>query len=80
MADNNDPLMEMVFSFYGGVSRKAPGSNESTLKAISLLPDLDPNPQILEFGCGSGVASIPLGQLLDGEVDVDHILPKRAQS
>ncbi|QDT96791.1 Demethylrebeccamycin-D-glucose O-methyltransferase [Gimesia aquarii] len=56
--------MDMVFSFYEGVKRKGPGSEASTLKAFSLLHDLPELPRIVEFGCGAGVASIPLARSL----------------
>jgi len=35
MADNPDPQMALMFSFYEGVLRKGPGSEASTLKAKS---------------------------------------------
>lgn len=57
--------MEMIFSFFEGLERKGPGSEASTLKALSLLKELPSNPQVIEFGCGSGVASIPLARSLD---------------
>ncbi|QDV50066.1 class I SAM-dependent methyltransferase [Gimesia fumaroli] len=60
--------LEMMFSFFEGVKRKGPGSETSTLKALSLLKELPANPQIAEFGCGSGVATIPLARSLDCSV------------
>ncbi|MCA8984124.1 MAG: methyltransferase domain-containing protein [Planctomycetaceae bacterium] len=65
MTDQTEPSMEMVFSFFEGLQRKGPGSETSTLKALSLLNDLPPKPQIVEFGCGAGVSSIPLARSLD---------------
>ena len=57
-----DSQMALVFSFYEGVERKGPGSEESTLKALSLLDGLPANPRIVEFGCGAGVATIALAR------------------
>ncbi|MCA9054309.1 MAG: class I SAM-dependent methyltransferase, partial [Planctomycetaceae bacterium] len=37
----------------------------STLRALSLLKDLPAKPQVIDFGCGSGVATIPLARSLD---------------
>ena len=59
-----EPPLEMLFSFFEGVRRKGPGSEASTLKALSLLKNLPPNPRIIELGCGAGVASIPLARSL----------------
>lgn len=65
MSDQTQPSMEMIFSFFQGLERKGPGSESSTLRALSLLKELPPKPQIVEFGCGTGVASIPLAKSLD---------------
>ena len=65
--------MEMMFSFFADVERKGPGSEASTLKALSLLKNLPTNPRIVEFGCGTGVASIPLARSLDCELTVVEI-------
>ena len=56
--------MDLIFSFYESLHRKAPGSEASTRKALSLLAELPPAPGIVEFGCGSGAAarSIRVGQ------------------
>ncbi|MCA9018917.1 MAG: class I SAM-dependent methyltransferase [Planctomycetaceae bacterium] len=73
MKDQAEPSMEMIFSFFEGVERKGPGGEASTLKALSILKDLPMKPQILEFGCGTGVASIPLAQNLDCELTAVEI-------
>ncbi len=62
MTDEADSQMALVFSFYEGVERKGPGSEESTLKARKLLDGLPTNPRIVEFGCGAGVATIALAR------------------
>jgi SAM-dependent methyltransferase len=62
MADDAESQMALVFSFYEGVERKGPGSEESTLKALNLLNGLPTNPRIVEFGCGAGVATIALAR------------------
>lgn len=54
--------MDLMFSFYEGVLRKAPGSTDSTLKALSMLEGLPASPRIVEFGCGAGVASLTLAR------------------
>lgn len=55
-----DPQMELIFSFYEGLERKGPGSDESTLKALWMLAELSDTPRIVDFGCGGGAASIAL--------------------
>ena len=65
MPEPADPLIALIYSFYEGVFRKGPGSKESTLKALSMLDDLPRSPRIVDFGCGSGVASVVLAQAMN---------------
>jgi ubiquinone/menaquinone biosynthesis C-methylase UbiE len=68
MADHSDPQMALMFSFYESVLRKGPGSEASTLKALSMLDGLPPTPRIVDFGCGAGVASLVLAKATQGIV------------
>lgn len=60
--------MELLFSFYERVQRKGPGSEASTRRALALLPGLPPGPRVVEFGCGSGAATLTLAQASGGSV------------
>jgi ubiquinone/menaquinone biosynthesis C-methylase UbiE len=62
MSEGTDRQMELIFSFYEGLHRKAPGSEATTRRALSLLSNLPPDPQIVEFGCGSGAAALVLAE------------------
>ncbi|QDT42759.1 Demethylrebeccamycin-D-glucose O-methyltransferase [Gimesia alba] len=68
MTEQSEPPLEMVFSFYESIQRKGPGSEASTLKAFSLLNDLPATPRIVEFGCGAGVATLPLARSSRGHL------------
>ena len=73
MTQDSDPQMALMFSFYEGVQRKGPGSEASTLKALSMLGGLPPKPRIVDFGCGSGVASLVLARATQGIVTAVEI-------
>ena len=73
MTQDSDPQMALMFSFFEGVVRKGPGSRESTLKALSMLDGLPPQPRIVDFGCGSGVASLVLARATQGNVTAVEI-------
>lgn len=60
--DEPDAQLALMFSFYEGLERKGPGSLEATSKALSMLDGLPESPQIVEFGCGAGAASIVLAK------------------
>ncbi len=65
--------MALMFSFFEGVVRKGPGSEASTLKALSMLDGLPPQPRIVDFGCGAGVASLVLARATQGNVTAVEI-------
>ena len=57
--------MSLMFSFYEGLQRKGPGSEASTLKALSMLGELPTGPHIVDFGCGAGAASLTLARAIE---------------
>lgn len=61
MSEPIDPQLALMFSFYEGVFRKGPGSEESTLEALAML-ELPPVPRVVDFGCGSGPAALVLAR------------------
>jgi ubiquinone/menaquinone biosynthesis C-methylase UbiE len=73
MAEELDPQMALIFSFFESVVRKGPGSEASTLKALSMLNGLPPTPRIVDFGCGAGVASLVLAKATQGIVTAVEI-------
>jgi len=73
MTQDPDPKMALMFSFYESVVRKGPGSEASTLKAVSMLDGLPPQPRIVDFGCGAGVASLVLARATQGNVTAVEI-------
>ncbi len=58
--------LALMFSFYEGLQRKGPGSEKSTLMALSLLDGLPSTKvQVLDLGCGAGAASLVLAKAID---------------
>ena len=68
VAEDRDPQLELMFSFYERVQRKAPGSEASTRKALSMLRKAPAAADIVEFGCGAGVATLVLAEATGGNV------------
>ena len=61
----NQEQMALMFSFFEGLQRKGPGSDASTLQALTMLGEIPPQPRIVDFGCGAGAASLALAGELD---------------
>jgi hypothetical protein len=68
VAEEPDSQMALMFSFYERVQRKGPGSEAPTTKALSMLDGLPPNPRVIDFGCGSGEASLVLARASQGSI------------
>ena len=60
--------MDAIFQLYEGLARLGPGSDESTRRALALLPSLLPNPVILDLGCGTGASSLVLARETGGRI------------
>ena len=69
MSDENQRLREIFFDVQRGLPRQGPGSDDSTLKALSLCPELPERPAILDIGCGPGRQTLALANaLMDGHM------------
>ena len=66
-------FMEIFFKIYEGLDREGPGSFEVTERAYRLCDGLPDKPEILELGCGSGGATLPLLTLSGGMVTATEI-------
>ena len=66
-------FMELFFKIYEGLDREGPGSYAMTERAYGLCAGLPDRPEILELGCGSGGATIPLAQISGGTVTATEV-------
>lgn len=60
--------MKLFFELHSGLSQEAPGSDESTRKALSMIGDLPAEPQILDVGCGPGRQTLVLASETGGRL------------
>ena len=56
--------MEIFWELFSDLPQEGPGSDDLTMKAISLIPDLPASPAILDIGCGPAVASLAITDML----------------
>jgi len=61
-------VSEFVYELFSEMPRQGPGSNEYTRKAYKVLIDLPPQPNILDVGCGSGMQTIELARISQGQI------------
>ena len=68
--------MDVFFEIHNGLPQEAPGSQSSTMRALSLVPSLPARPRILDVGCGPGRQTLILARETGGEITaVDNHQP-----
>ena len=60
--------MNLFWEIHSGLPQEGPGDDSSTLKALSLIPDIPPDPSILDIGCGPGRQTIALAKQTGGQI------------
>ncbi len=58
----------LFFEIHSNLPQEGPGSDESTRRALKLIPDLPPQPNILDIGCGPGRQTLVLARETGGNV------------
>lgn len=62
--DENQRLFEIFLDVQRGLPRQGPGSDESTIKALSLCTELPDRLAILDIGSGPGMQTVALAKTL----------------
>jgi ubiquinone/menaquinone biosynthesis C-methylase UbiE len=60
--------MEYFYELFEALPRCGPGDNKSTRRAFNTIPNMPPQPYILDIGCGQGMQTIELAKLSGGEI------------
>ncbi len=69
-------VMDVFFEIHKGLPQEAPGSEASTMRALSLVPHLPARPKVLDVGCGPGRQTLILARETGGEITaVDNHQP-----
>lgn len=62
--DSAQAARKIFFEVHSGLPREAPGSSESTARALAAAAQLPEAPQVLDIGCGPGAQTLDLARLL----------------
>lgn len=54
--------LDLIIDFHKNNPRQGPGSQQSTIKALQFLPQLTPQAQLLDVGCGTGAQTMVLSE------------------
>ena len=69
-------LFEIFLDVQHGLPRQGPGSDESTLKALSYCGELPDKPRVLDIGCGPGMQTVALAKVLKGSITALDLFQK----
>ncbi|MFC1482979.1 class I SAM-dependent methyltransferase [Candidatus Margulisiibacteriota bacterium] len=64
----DDSFLKLLLHVHNNNPQEGPGSEKSTLKALSYAKDLPTNPKILDIGCGPGRHTITLAKETKGQI------------
>ncbi len=51
---------DIFFEIHSGLPREAPGDESSTVRALRMMTDLPPEPEVLDIACGPGGQTVAL--------------------
>lgn len=71
-------LLDLLVLLHKDAERQGPGSDETTRKALSFVPQLPEGATILDLGCGTGASTLILAQeteSLNAEIIAVDLLP-----
>lgn len=60
--------LNVFFELHQDLEREGPGDDASTLRALSLVPHLPPQPRVLDIGCGPGMHTRAIAREIRGEI------------
>lgn len=61
-------LPRLLYDLFSGNPQQGPGSNECTRRAYSVCGGLPSRPEILDVDCGSGMQTLELARISDGNI------------
>ena len=65
-----DRMMSLFFELFSGLPRQGPGDVASTLRALSLVPNVTAGTRVLDIGCGTGAQTRVLAQHTPADVHI----------
>ena len=68
-------MYDLIIEAHVGLERQGPGSQETILKALSFINDLDKISRVADLGCGTGGQTMILAQHIAGDITGVDICP-----
>lgn len=68
--------MALICEYFSSMDRQGPGSQESTLKALSFIDNIHEKSKIIDLGCGTGSQTIVLAQNTSCNITAIDLFPE----
>lgn len=65
----------LICEYFSSLKRQGPGSKESTIRALSFLPELGNDSKIADLGCGTGSSALLLAQYTKARITALDLFP-----
>jgi SAM-dependent methyltransferase len=72
--------VDFFFELYGNMPKNGPGSTESTLKALRMVPDIGSIKRIIDLGCGIGRHTKTLAENTDAHIVALDLLDEQVEA
>lgn len=67
--------LKLICEYFSNIERQGPGSEDTTIKALSFIDNLNEGSKIADLGCGTGGQTVVIAQNCKGHITAIDLFP-----